>query len=67
MSAGYLQVTMYMSKVFHLQLASVTVGKFAGWMMYLPALPNCALTFHNSTGGSRTISLMLHDLVFPVA
>ena len=30
MSAGYLQVTMYMSKVFHLQSASVIVGKYAG-------------------------------------
>ena len=67
MSTGYLQVTMYMSTVFRLQLASVIVGKFAGWLMYLPALPNCMLTFHNSTGGLSTTSLMLHDLVFPVA
>ena len=50
MSAGYLQVTMYMSKGFHLPSASVIVGKFAGWLIYLPALPNCMLTFHNSAG-----------------
>ena len=34
--------------------------------MYLPALPNCVSTFHNSNGGSSTTSLTLHDLVFPV-
>ena len=67
MSAGYLQVTMYMSKVFHLQSVSVIVGKFAGWLMYLPALSNCISMFHYSTSGSSTTSLMLHDLVFPVA
>ena len=59
MSTGYLQVTMYMGKIFHLQLASVIVGKFAGWLMYLPALPNCMLTFHSSTGGSSATSLMI--------
>ena len=64
MSAGYLQVTMYMSKIFYLQLVSVIVSKFAGWLMYLPALPNCVLMFHNSTGGSSTTSLTLHDLIF---
>ena len=67
MSAGYLQVTMYMSKVFHLQLVSLIVGKFAGWLMYLPTLPNCVLMFHSSTGGLGTTSLTLHDLVFPIA
>ena len=67
MSAGYLQVTMYMSKVCHLQSRSVIVGKFAGWLIYLPALLNCMLMFHNSTGGLSTTSLTLHDLVFPVA
>ena len=45
MSAGYLQVTMYTSKVCHLQSLSVIVGKFAGWLMYLPALPNCVSMF----------------------
>ena len=29
--------------------------------MYLPALPNCVSMFQNSTGGSSTISLTLHD------
>ena len=57
MSVGYLQVTMYISKV----------GKFAGWLMYLPALPNCVLMVHNSYGGSVTTSLTLYDFVFPVA
>ena len=67
MSAGYLQVTMYMSKVFHLHSESVIVGKFAGWLMYLQAVPNSMSMFHNSTGGLSTTSFMLHDLVFPVA
>ena len=67
MSAGYLQVTMYSSKGFHLQFVSLIVGKFAGWLMYFPALPNCMSIFHSSTGGSNTMSLTLHDLVFPVA
>ena len=52
---------------FHLQLVSVIVGKFAGWLMYPPALPNCMSMFHNSTGGLSTTSLTLHDFVFPVA
>ena len=64
MSASYLQVTMYMSKLFHFQSVSMILGKFAGWLMYLPALPNCVLMFHNSTGGSNTTSFMLHVLVF---
>ena len=67
MNAGYLQVTMYMSKVFHLQSVSVIVGKFAGWLMHLPDLPTCMLMFHSFTGGLSTTSLTLHDLVFPVA
>ena len=46
---------------------SVIVGKFVGWLMYFPALPNCVSIFHSSTGGSSTTSLMLQDLVFPVA
>ena len=51
----------------HLQSASVIVGKFAGWLMNFSALPNCMSMFHSSTGGSNTMSLTLHDLVFPVA
>ena len=66
MSAGNLQVTIYRSS-FHLQSVSEIVGKFTGWLMYLPALPNYMSMFHSSTGGLSTISLMLHDLVFPVA
>ena len=64
---GYLQVTMYMGKVFHLQSVSVIVGKFAGWLMYPPGQPNCMSMFHSSTGGLSTTSLMLHDCVLPVA
>ena len=67
MSTGNLHVTMYMSRSVHPQLLSVIVGKFAGWLMYFPALPNCVLMFQNSTGGSSTASLMLHDHVFLVA
>ena len=66
MSAGYLQVTMYKRKVFHCQSVSVTVSKFAKWLMYLPALPNCMSMFHSYTGGLSTIPLTLYDLVFPV-
>ena len=43
------------------------VVKFAGWLTYLPALPNCLSMFHNSTGGLSSTSLILNDLVFPVA
>ena len=67
MSIGYLQVTMYMNKVFHLQSVSVIVGQFARWLMHLPALPNCMSMFNNFTRGLHTTSLTLHDLVFPVA
>ena len=43
------------------------VGKFAGWLTYLPALPNCISISQNSTGGSSTTSFMLQDHTFPVA
>ena len=67
MSTGYLQVTMYMSRVCHLQSVSVIVDEIAGRLIYFPALPNCKLIFHSSTGDLRTTSLMLQDLVFSVA
>ena len=67
MGEGYLQVTLYKSKVCHLQSWSMIVNKFAGWLMYLSALPNCVSMFHNSTGGLSTTSLIWHDHVFPVA
>ena len=51
----------------NIQSASVIVGKFAGWLMKFPALPNCVSMLHSSTGGSNTMSLTLHDHVFPVA
>ena len=43
------------------------VGKFAGWLTYFPALPNCVSMFHNSTGNSSTTSFMLQDHTLPVA
>ena len=52
---------------FHLQLVSVIVGRFMGWLMYLPVLPNCMLIFHISTSCLSTTSVTLHDLVLLVA
>ena len=43
------------------------VVKLAGWLMYFPALSNCVSMFQNLMGCSRTTSLTLEDLVFPVA
>ena len=43
------------------------VGRFAGWLINLPALPNWVSIFQNSTGGSSTMSFMLQDHTFPVA
>ena len=67
MDAGYLLVTIYMSRVFYLQSASIIVGKFVGWLMYFLDLPNCMSISHSSTGGLSTKLLMLHELVFPMA
>ena len=43
------------------------VGKLAGWLTYLPALPNWVSTFQNSIGGSRIMFVTLQDHIFPVA
>ena len=43
------------------------VGKFAGWLIYFPAMPNCVSIFQNSTGGSSSTSFTLQDHTFPVA
>ena len=43
------------------------VGRFAGSLIYFPALPNWVSMFQNSTGGSSTTSFMLQDHTFPVA
>ena len=43
------------------------VGRFAGWLINFPALPNWVSIFHNSTGGSSTTSFTLQDHIFPVA
>ena len=55
------------ARFIHLQSVSVIVGRFVGWLMYFPALPNCMSIFHSSTGGTSTTSLMFHDLLFSVA
>ena len=57
----------YVQEFVHLQSASIIAGKFVGWLMNFPALPNCVSMFHSSTNGSNTMSLTLHDLLFPVA
>ena len=46
---------------------SFMVGKLAGWLIYLPALPNWVSIFQNSIGGSRTLSVTLQDHICPVA
>ena len=43
------------------------VGRFTGWLMNFPALPNWVSIFHNSAGGSSTMSFTLQDQTFPVA
>ena len=42
------------------------VGKFVGWLTYLPALLNWVSTSQNSIGGSRIMSFTLQDHIFPV-
>ena len=43
------------------------VGKFAGWLMYLPALPNWVSIFQYSMGGSNMTSFTLQEHTFLVA
>ena len=43
------------------------VGRFAGWLINFPILPNWVSIFQNSTGGSSTTSCTLQDHTFPVA
>ena len=43
------------------------VGRFAGWLINFPALPNWVSMFQNSTGSSSTTSLALQECTFPVA
>ena len=43
------------------------VGKFAGWLIYLPDLPNWVSIFQISVGGFSMISVTLQDRIFPVA
>ena len=45
----------------------VKSGRLFGWLMNLLALPNSGFTSHSSLIGSRTTSLTLQDLIFPVA
>ena len=43
------------------------MGRFAGWLINFPALPNWVSWFQNSTDSSSTISFMLQDHTLPVA
>ena len=43
------------------------VGRFTGWLMNLPTLPNWVSMFHNSTDGSSATSFTLQDHIFLVA
>ena len=43
------------------------VGRFAGWLINFPALPNWVSIFQNSTGGSSIMSFTLQGCTFPVA
>ena len=43
------------------------VGRFTGWLINFPALPNWVSIFHNSTGGSITTSFTLQDQTFQAA
>ena len=43
------------------------VGRFVGWLINFPSLPNWVSIFQNSTGGSSTMSFTLQDPTFPVA
>ena len=43
------------------------VDKFAGWLIYLPALLNLVFISQNSICGSSIMSVTLEDCVFPVA
>ena len=58
-------VTIYSDGGYQLSL-SVMVGKFAGWLIYFPALPNWVSVFQNSMGGSKIMSFMLQECIFPV-
>ena len=44
-----------------------TCGRFAGWLINFPALPNWVSMFQNSTGSSCTTSFTLQDHNLPVA
>ena len=43
------------------------VGRFPGWLVNFPALPDWVSIFQKSTGGSSTTSFTLQDHIFPVA
>ena len=43
------------------------VGRFAGWLINFPALPNWVSMFQNSTGSSNTTSFTLQNCTLPVA
>ena len=43
------------------------MGRFAGWLINFPALPNWVSMFQNSTGSSNPTSFTLQDHTLPVA
>ena len=57
---------MIIDSVFFYVSMSFMVGKFMGWLIYLPALLNCLYIFQNSMGGSNITSDTLQDHIFPV-
>ena len=48
-------------------VSGVKSGRLFGWLINLLAVPDSGFTFHSSLIGSRTTSLILQDLIFPVA
>ena len=52
---------------FYDESISFMVGKFAGWLIYLPVLLNWVSTSQNSMCGSNMISVTLQDHIFSVA
>ena len=59
---------MISSAVFFYEVSiSFVVGKFVGWLIYLPALLNWVSTSQNSIGSSSIMSVTLQDHIFPRA
>ena len=65
MSVNYLQCWMY--EWWYQLIIKSYGGKVCRVVDKFLARPNCVSIFHNSTGGSSTMSFTLQDLHFPVA